>query len=122
MERFGSTKNSMFTGALPKTRNEKPETRKGSPGSSRSFLTAGFWFLLSGFWFNSYRADFVLRDLRYRVLRSDRELVRGLPAGPVVRDEHRVGPDRRHHLRTERDRSAARLHRDPLAVLHAVLR
>ena len=32
------------------------------------------------------------------------QLVGALRAGPVVRDEHRVGPDRRHDLRAQRDR------------------
>ena len=51
---------------------------------------------------SAHGADLVLGDLRDRVLRRDRQLVDALRPGPVVGDEDRVGPDRRHDLRPQR--------------------
>ena len=61
-------------------------------------------------------ADLVLRDLADRILRGDSQLIRALLARPVVRNEHGVGPDRRHDLRLQRHRPAPRLGRRPVAV------
>src|SRR5207248_9973991 len=47
-------------------------------------------------------ADFVLRDLADRILRRDGQSVRTFFAGPVIRDEYRVRPNRR-------DRKSTRL-------------
>src|SRR5512140_2442090 len=68
MQRFGSTKNSIST------HTSRPgDQRRRNPGRSSSWLRSAFRVLTLR---DLHRADFVLRDLRHRVLRGDGELVR----------------------------------------------
>ena len=52
------------------------------------------------------QADTLYRDLAARIERAMRQQVRGSPAGPVVGNEHRVGPDRLDDVHLRHDRRA----------------
>src|SRR5262245_7928116 len=66
-------------------------------------------------------ADFVLRNLADWILRGNRQSVRALITGPVIRDEDGVRPDRGDDHRPERNSPTPCLGDRPLSVLNAQL-
>ena len=62
------------------------------------------------------RADLELGNLRDRIDRADRAVVRRPCRAASDRDEHRVGADRLHHLRAHDDRAAPALDPHEVAV------
>ena len=76
---------------------------RSSPDGSVAFDTRTAQILNSG----------ILRD---RIDRADRAVVRRAIERPVIRDEHRVGPNGLHDLRADDDRAAAALDADEIAV------
>ena len=80
-------------------------------GSSAAMSPAGVGRLR-----HAHRADLELGNLGDRIDRADRAVVRRPVERPVIRDEHRVGPDGLHDLRADDDRAAAALDADEVAV------
>ena len=68
---------------------------------------------------DAHGANLELGDVRHGIDGANRQVVGRAVQRPVVGNEHRVGPNRLDHLSVHHDASAAALHFDEVAILHA---
>ena len=67
----------------------------------------------------TYRTYLVLRNVRDRILRGDRQLVSASLPCPVIGNKNRIRPNRSHHTNFEGDRATPGFRRSPVALFES---